>query len=358
MRMSASRLRVDRPLTERVAAGAAPATTLPASDLRIFLKALRDLGYNPEALLAAAGLRDQDLAHPDARVSCELYGTILGRAQQERFTPNLGLALARVTPLGAWPLLDYLVLTADTVGAGVHQLTRYLRLTGSPVTLRLRDDGDPIRIEIASAVSPLAAEFQVAIMHFHFHKELAERFVADGISFQHRPDDPNAFERTFGCPIACNATWSGTTLSPAVWHLPLPRRDPLLREMLEQHANALLDRLPNRTGVSLEVQRELIARVSGGDTRVSAVARQLKMSARTLQRRLAEEGSSYQQLLDLARKEAASRYLTESTLAIGEVAYLVGFSEPAPFHRAFKRWFGVTPERFRHQRREIPSASA
>jgi AraC-like DNA-binding protein len=343
-------------LTEHVAPRAGPAFTMPASDLRIFLTALCDLGYNAEALLAAAGLRDQDLVNPDARVSCGMYGTILGRAQQERFTPNLGLELARVTPFGAWPLLDYLVLTADTVGAGVHQLARYLRLTGSPVTLAVRDDSDPIRIEITTTVSPFAVEFQAAIMHLHFRKELAERFVAEGISFQHRPDDPTAFTRTLGCPITCNAMWNGTTLSAAVWHLPLPRRDPLLREMLERHANELLGRLPNRTGVSLEVQRALISRVSGGDTRILAVARQLKMSARTLQRRLADEGVSYQELLDLARKEAASRYLAESTLAIGEVAYLVGFSEPAPFHRAFKRWFGVTPDRFRSQRREALSA--
>ena len=60
---------------------------------------------------------------------------------------------------------------------------------------------------------------------------------------------------------------------------------------------------------------------------------------------------SYQSLLDEARKETADRYLRASTLSIGEVAYLVGYSEPAPFHRAFKRWFGVTPEGFRKQRR-------
>jgi AraC-like DNA-binding protein len=73
------------------------------------------------------------------------------------------------------------------------------------------------------------------------------------------------------------------------------------------------------------------------------------MSGRTLQRRLADEGVSYQELLDDARKEAAGRYLHESALAIGEVAYLVGYSEPAPFHRAFRRWYGTTPEAFRRK---------
>ena len=63
------------------------------------------------------------------------------------------------------------------------------------------------------------------------------------------------------------------------------------------------------------------------------------------------EGVSFQELVDEARKEAAGRYLGESALAISEVAYLVGYSEPAPFHRAFKRWYGVTPDVFRQKRR-------
>jgi AraC-like DNA-binding protein len=71
------------------------------------------------------------------------------------------------------------------------------------------------------------------------------------------------------------------------------------------------------------------------------------LSGRTLQRRLAAEGVSFQELLDEARKDAAARFLRERTLSACEVAYLVGYSEPAPFHRAFKRWYGTTPELFR-----------
>ena len=76
-------------------------------------------------------------------------GRSLSRAQQERFTPNLALELARLTPIGAYPLLDYLVLTSDTVGAGVRQLARYFRLIGNPVVITVHEDVDPIRVEMA-----------------------------------------------------------------------------------------------------------------------------------------------------------------------------------------------------------------
>jgi len=81
--------------------------------------------------------------------------------------------------------------------------------------------------------------------------------------------------------------------------------------------------------------------------RMSEIARQLGLSERTLLRRLAEEGVSYQDLVEQVRKAAAGRSLDESTLAIGETAYLLGYSEPAAFHRAFKRWYAMTPEHFR-----------
>jgi AraC-like DNA-binding protein len=81
------------------------------------------------------------------------------------------------------------------------------------------------------------------------------------------------------------------------------------------------------------------------------VARDLGTSRRTLQRRLADAGASYQGLLDETRREAAERYLTESSLSIAEVAYLLGYSEPSAFHRAFKRWFGRSPQGFRERLR-------
>ena len=70
----------------------------------------------------------------------------------------------------------------------------------------------------------------------------------------------------------------------------------------------------------------------------------------SLQRKLAEAGLSYQELVDATRKTAASEYLSNATLSIGEVGYLLGYSEPAAFHRAFKRWHGVAPQVFRGQR--------
>jgi len=333
------------------ATGAAVAAdSFPVGDLRVFADGLARLGYRVDDALAAAGLCQSDLQDPDRRIRCEVFGTVIGAACQQRHMSNLALQLACVTPIGSWPLLDYLVLTSESVGAGVHQLSHYFRLVANPFTFTIRDEADPIRVEM-DGPTPFAIEFDAALFVLHFRKEAEGAFSVAEVSFRHVPEDVAEFERTLGCRIETQASWNGVSLSRNSWNLPLRRRDTVLRQMLESQADGILARLPPRTGLALDVQRVLTARVARGDTRIGAVARQLAVSARTLQRRLSEEGVSYQQLFEDARKEAAGRYIGETMMTIGEVAYLVGYSEPAPFHRAFKRWYGTTPDIFRQRQR-------
>jgi AraC-like DNA-binding protein len=107
----------------------------------------------------------------------------------------------------------------------------------------------------------------------------------------------------------------------------------------------------------MEVRRLLAAPANGSVTSVEAVARRLAMSPRTLQRRLSEEGTSFDSLREEMRKQTAETFLADRTLAVSEVAFLLGFSEPGAFHRAFKRWHNTTPDAFRRQRSDSLAAN-
>jgi AraC-like DNA-binding protein len=161
------------------------------------------------------------------------------------------------------------------------------------------------------------------------------------------PEDPAEIEAMFGCPVRAYAEWNGSALSRDTWQVPLRRRDPILAKLLQQQADEAVARLPRTDGVLYDVRRALASRVAGGDIRIQSVARALATSVRSLQRRLAGAGSSYQQLVDLARKDAAERYLATSSFSIGEIAYLLGYSEAAAFNRAFRRWHKSTPQAHR-----------
>ena len=117
-------------------------------------------------------------------------------------------------------------------------------------------------------------------------------------------------------------------------------------ESLDARADELLAGLVSGRAVSDQVLRAISGRLKGEVPRIDAVAKGLAMSPRSLQRALSDEGTTYQELLDQARRGLAMRYLADSGAVIFEVAILLGFSEPSAFHRAFKRWTGHTPREF------------
>ena len=323
----------------------------PANVVRVFVNGLERLGYDPESLLASAGLRRSDLADPDARISCTAIGGIFAAAMKQRPLKNLAARLAAETPMGAFPLLDYLVLTSETVGDGLKQLARFFRLTEAPYTLDPRESEDPPRVVYDSPQNAFAAEFGITLTILHLRNETEGKLRVDSVSLSHSPDDPAEIAQILGCPIKTNSSWNGFVLARESWKIPLRRRDPVLRGVLERHAAEIAARIPETESVAGDVRRVLAARLVKGDTQIQSVARALATSARSLQRRLASAGISYQQLLDLTRRDAAGEYLNDPALSVGEVAYLLGYSEPAAFHRAFKRWKGMTPQAFRDQQR-------
>jgi AraC-type transcriptional regulator len=106
-----------------------------------------------------------------------------------------------VTPLGADPLLDYIVLTSETVGAGVRGLARYFRLVGSPVAIEKHEDSDPIRIELGGGAAAFGVEFVTALMLLHLREDTDGTFNCSDVRFRHKPDDVAAFERALGCRV-------------------------------------------------------------------------------------------------------------------------------------------------------------
>jgi AraC-like DNA-binding protein len=131
---------------------------------------------------------------------------------------------------------------------------------------------------------------------------------------------------------------------------PNPTADPALSRTILRHAEALLAALPEPTATYAERVRRGLAEILGeGEVSLRQVARGLKMSERSLQRRLAAEGVTFDGLLDDVRHHLALRYLADPSIAVSEVAYLLGYSEPSPFHRAFRRWTGATPSDMRRR---------
>ena len=150
--------------------GGGPRTTFtdPVQTARVFLDALCRLGYDKNSLLSAAGLDFSKSSDPDFRVPCQVLGAMFGYAMRTRPLKNFGMKLAVETPIGAFPLLDYLIVTCETVAQGIHQLSRYYRLNDAPYVLEIQDEADPVRVIYHGPRESLAFEYGISLRRSPF----------------------------------------------------------------------------------------------------------------------------------------------------------------------------------------------
>jgi AraC-like DNA-binding protein len=161
--------------------------------------------------------------------------------------------------------------------------------------------------------------------------------------------DRREYEAGFGAAVKIRARHNVLLFTRAAWSAPLPRRDLALNRTLRRHAQLLLDRqpLPAADTIVAQVRATLLHQATVGPVPIDRVAEQLAISPRTLQRRLRAEGVSFDQVSQEIRAGLAREYLGDRGLSVGEVGYLLGFSEPSAFTRAFRRWTGQSPHDFR-----------
>jgi AraC-like DNA-binding protein len=157
------------------------------------------------------------------------------------------------------------------------------------------------------------------------------------------PADPSEHTRIFGMHVRFGAARDGITLAATQLELPVVKADPALSAILDRHAQELLKRLPPAGGFRQRVRALLAAELRGGTPALEPIAAKLRMSARTLRRRLKEDGTSLSALLDELRCELSLRYLEEQTMTLDAIAFELGFADVRAFRRAFKRWTGRAP---------------
>jgi AraC-like DNA-binding protein len=169
------------------------------------------------------------------------------------------------------------------------------------------------------------------------------------VCFEHqRPAAVTAHKRVFQAPVFFGRARTELVFDARLLSRAVPQADPALAALLQRNAKALLGTTAKPESFADQVRWALHETSGPGALTLSSVARKLALSARTLQRRLHEEGGSFHQLVRETRSTRAQNYLRNRQLAICEIAYLLGFSQPSAFHRAFHRWTGMTPRTFRN----------
>lgn len=290
------------------------------------------------------------LGDPTARVRFLDVLAIWERADVLSNEP-LGLRAASELPFGAYRVIDFLCWSSPTVRDGVFKLARYMPLLNEAVQMTIDEAGDPVAVTLHAPFEiPVSyAAFVFAAMIVRQRVVHTEPLELAAVQFKGPPPaDIAEYEASFQCAVRFDAPAHQLRLTHKTWESPLRPSEPELYATLVEHAERLMD-AHQSSDLSSRVERAIAEELQGGDASLERVAKRLAMSERSLQRHLKEAGTSFASLLEARRATAARRYLERGDFSVHEVGHLLGFSGPSSFSRAFKRWTGMTPGKYRSE---------
>jgi AraC-like DNA-binding protein len=319
-----------------------------------------DRGADRDTLLARAGLHPADLADADSRLPFATYVTLMRAAQQLCDDPALALHFGEAVDLAEMSIVGLIMNASATMADAFAQLQRLGRLTMETEGF---SDGPRFETSLAGGqlwmidrrsnpdAFPELSESAFARLVCGPRRFLPQPHVLE-VEFTHAAPSYRAeYDRIFQCPVRFASNRNAMRLDPQIAAWPVALQPHYVFDVLTQRADGLLQALTDQHSMTGQVEAVLLPLLHTGAASADSVARALGFSRQTLFRKLKAEAASYENVLDALRCRLALRYLAGGKVSVNETAYLVGFSEPAAFSRAFKRWTGKNP-------RDVKSAAA
>ena len=309
-------------------------------------------GVGRGILMEAAGVSDDDLREPDTHlpVAAEvaIWQALARRVPDPGFGVRSGSGL-RVREVG---LLGYVACFSPTLRDALRRVQRYGRVFTEAVEFEFHDGRPQMGLARCHPTlgdgQRLAQDYRLAAVIALCREITGADIVPAQVSLTYaEPSSTAAHRQFFRCPLRFSAPKAGILFRAHDLDLPLSRADETLAGYLSKYAEEVLASLVQGDTMRQRVRAAIWSLLGDGAPSLTEVAAILHLPARTLQRQLADEGTSMQAEVEEIRKRMALAVLRDRSIAIGDVAFLLGYAEPSAFFRSFKRWTGTTPRRFR-----------
>ena len=348
---------MQRSAGERSPAGRARDTGL-ASMGQMFRRLLEMHGLDAVELARQAGVDLAKIPAPTDRIEADKLDAILRLAIPLIRDPAFGLQAARCWHPSNLGVLGHAWLSSSTLRTGLKRLSRYSRLVGERAITEIEESGQGVKVRFWAkrgnpAVVAVAAVFVDVAMALlldmcRMNAGAALRPMAASLR-RGRPENVDAYARFFGCPVRFGAEENAFVLSAKDADRSLPSSNKQLAAVFDRMLTEELARL-DKSNVIARCRAAVLEDLPSGEASAEETAKQLHMSPRTLQRKLAEAQTTYVQLVDDTRKDLALRYIEDPRRSITDITFSLGFSQPSAFTRAFRRWTGLAPSEYRAKR--------
>ena len=310
-------------------------------------------GIDVELLLRKAGLTQQQIDDNSTRLDAKSQIKFLDLAATALKDELLGFHLAQSCDLRLMGLLYYVLASSETLEEALRQGTRYSAIVNEGIALKYREAGEvSICLEyvgISRHSDRHQIEAAMVTLVRTFRQLVNRRLPLIGVRLSHRRSgDTSELKNFFGCDVTFGADVDEMAFSKSIKELPVVNADPYLNELLIKYCDqAIADRSTKRSSFGLSVENAVALLLPHGKAHASEIARKLGVSRRTLARRLASEGLTFAGIVQSLKSDLAKRHLTDQTLSVSEIAWLVGYQDVSAFTHAFKRWTGSSPRALR-----------
>lgn len=359
--------RGEAPMDEEITRRALPTATGFAAAQAIIALRMHDI--DPAPLLRRAGLGKFDPGAHARRVSAVAQSKLLEYAAEALDDGALGLHLAEQADPRDAGILFYVASGAKDVNEGLKLVARYCRIVNEAARIKLirTPEGGTVDFNIVGMPRHGArqnVEFGLAVFLKGLREVTGRNLRPSRVAFAHsRNSRLREFERFFGRPVEFGrASSEGASsdlleFSNDVLALPLITADPKLVHALRPFCKSAAKERSTATGtLRAALEGELEKHLPHGKARRQRIAGQLGLSTRTLARRLASEGTTYEEVVDQLRRSLALQYIGEKSISLSQIAWLLGYEGSASFNHAFRRWTGRSPSIARNEQR-LPSPS-
>jgi len=321
------------------------------------LDVITDAGGNLDQILHELGLERSVLTNPEGFISASIFARFLELASQATADDCLGLHFGeRYNPKNIGPVI-YVTLNSPTIGAAFENVERYLTLHNEAAKWFTTIDGERayLRYELVDLGIETPRQFHEASMAVALttlRMMAGSHWAPQEIHFTHEsPLRTSEHARLFAAPARFGCETNAFVVDREFLERQVPAADPRLYKILRRYLDRVLSEMPREDNFLASMRKAIAEEMRDGDPKLARVAKQLATSPRTLQRRIKEHGFNYKQLTDDTRRRFAMKYLKDRNHTLTQIAFLLGYSEVSAFNRAFKRWTGSTPLKYRKESR-------